>query len=126
VSGPRRERGATESLLQITFLLEAFVVFFASLVTFGLKVVPWYAVALGALALVLLLAAAAAGARFTWGVALGFVAQAALIATGILVSLMFVVGAVFLGIFLFCLVKGRQLDRNKAAWFAAQSKENNA
>lgn len=126
MSRPRRERGATESLLQITFLLEVFVVFFASLVTFGLKVVPWYAVALGALALVLLLAVAAAGARFAWGVALGFVAQAALVATGILVSLMYVVGAVFLGIFLFCLFKGRQLDRNKAAWFAAQSKENNA
>ena len=123
---PRRERGAMESLLQITYLLEVFVVFFAGLVTFGLRVVPWYTVALGALALVAVLAIAAAGARYTWGWVVGAVAQVALLATGFLESLMFVVGAIFVGIFLYCLIKGRQLDRNKAAYFAAQAKENNA
>ena len=126
MSRPRRERGAMESLLQITYLLEVFVIFFASLVAFGLKVVPWWAVALGALGLVVLLAVAALGARYPWGYLVGALAQLALVATGILVSLMFVVGTVFVGIFLFCLFKGQQLDRNKAAWFAAQTKENNA
>jgi hypothetical protein len=126
VSRPRRERGAMESLLQIVYLLEVFVIFFAGLVAFGLKVVPWWVVLLGALALVALLTVAALGAAHPWGYIVGAFAQLALVATGILVSLMFVVGTVFVGIFLFCLLKGQQLDRNKAAYFAAQSKENNA
>jgi hypothetical protein len=115
-----------ESLLQIALLLEAFVVFFAGLVAFGLRTAPLWALLLGALGIVALLAIAAVGARFTWGVAVGFVAQSALIATGVLVSLMYVIGIGLLGLYIFCFVKGRQLDRSKAAYLAAQPKENNA
>lgn len=38
VSKPRRPRSVTESLLSITLVLEASVLFFASLTAFGLRV----------------------------------------------------------------------------------------
>ncbi|MDQ4138386.1 MAG: DUF4233 domain-containing protein [Actinomycetota bacterium] len=115
----RRERTATESLLSIALVLEAVMVFFVTLTVYGLEQLP-PAVALGGgVALMLLLALDARLVRFPAGVWLGWVLQLGLILLGIVSPVMWVVGAGFAALWVFCFVKGRQLDRAKAAYLAA-------
>jgi formate/nitrite transporter FocA (FNT family) len=102
----RRERSATESLLSIALLLEAILVLPAGLVFGG-----------GAVLVVLLLVTGRLVGRAI-GVWTGWVLQAALIALGILLPLMYFVGALFLAIWIYCVVTGRRLDRQKAAYLA--------
>jgi hypothetical protein len=118
----RRERSLTETLLSITLGLEAAMMFFASLVVFGLdRLDPdWLALVYGAVFIVVLVIAAALQ-RYAWGVWFGAVLQLAIIATGLLEPMMFLVGAAFLALWVYCFVRGRQIDRQKAAWLAAQA-----
>jgi hypothetical protein len=115
VSAPRR-RGATESLLSIVLVLEAFVVFFVALVVFGLRILPPAAAFGGGALFIVVLVAASRAARYRWGWALGWVLQAALTATGILVPLMYVVGIGFAALFSYCFFTGRRLDRRNARY----------
>lgn len=112
---PRRRRTATESLLQIVLVLEACVMFFVTLTAFGLGVLPPLQVFLGGGGLLVLLAVTAGLTRHRWGVWLGWALQAALVATGLLMPAMFFVAALFLAFWIFCFVKGRQLDARNAA-----------
>ena len=114
----RRQRSVTESLLSIVLALEAFVVFFASLTIFGLKVLEpglpaWVALAGGGVFILVLLATVVV-LRYPWGVAIGWVLQAALIALGILAPLMYVVGGGFTLLWIYCFTRGRRIDRGRA------------
>jgi hypothetical protein len=114
----KRRRSVTESLLSIVLALEAFVVFFASLTIFGLKVLEpvlpaWVALPAGGVFILVLLATVAV-LRYPWGVAIGWVLQAALIALGILAPLMYVVGAGFAALWIYCFIRGRRIDRGRA------------
>ena len=110
----RRPRSATESLLSIALLLEAVLVFFVTLTVFGLRALPaGVAFAAGAtLFLVLLIDSRLV--RYPFGIWLGWLLQAVLIAAGVLVSLMYFIGAIFLAIWIYCFVTGRRLDRRNA------------
>ena len=122
----RRERGATESLLTIVLGLEGLLVFFAALSIYGTRAAT-PAVAFGsALALIVVILIATRALRYRGGHALGWVVQGALIAAGLLVPLMYLIGAGFTALWIFCFVRGRQLDNQKAAFLAALPKENNA
>jgi hypothetical protein len=112
----RRDRSATESLLSIALLLEAVLVFFVVMVAYGLKVLPTGIVFGGGALLVVLLLVAGRLAGRPVGVWLGWVLQAALIALGILLPLMYFIGAIFTAIWIYCFVTGRRLDRQKAAY----------
>lgn len=112
----RRERSATESLLSIALLLEAVLIFFVVMVAFGLKLLPVAVVFGGGAVLVVLLLVAGRLAGRAGGVWLGWTLQIALIALGILLSLMYFIGAIFAAIFIYCFVTGRRLDRRKAAY----------
>ena len=118
----RRERSLTETLLSITLGLEAAMMFFASLVVFGLdRLDPdWLALVYGA-AFIVVLVAAAGVQRWTWGVWLGAALQLAIIATGVLEPMMFLVGAAFAALWVYCFVRGRQIDERKVAWLAEQA-----
>ncbi len=118
----RRERSLTETLLSITLGLEAGMMFFAALVVFGLdRLDPdWLALVYGA-AFIVVLVIAAALQRYTWGVWFGAVLQLAIIATGLLEPMMFLVGAAFLALWVYCYVRARQIDGQKAAWLAEQA-----
>ena len=107
---PRRQRSVTESLLSIVLGLEAILLFFVALTAFGLKALPPAAALGGGAGLIVALAVAGGLVRYPWGVWLGWVLQAVLLATGIVLPLMYVVAAVFVAIWIFCFVKGRQLD----------------
>jgi hypothetical protein len=113
----RRERSVTESLLSIVLVIEAFVLFFAGLVAFGLKVLEpafpaWVALPAAAVLIVVLLATTTV-LRFAWGKALGWVLQAALIALGILLPMMYVVGGGFALLWIFCFTRGRRIDASR-------------
>jgi hypothetical protein len=107
---PRRQRSVTESLLGIVLGLEAILLFFVALTAFGLKALPPAAALGGGVGLIVALAIAGRLVRYSWGVWLGWVLQAVLLATGIVLPLMYVVAAVFVAIWIFCFVRGRQLD----------------
>ncbi len=109
----RRARSATESLLSIALGLEAILVFFVTLTVFGLKALDPVPAFAGGAALIVVLVLTARLVRYPWGIALGWVLQGVLVATGILLPVMYGVGAVFAGIWIFCFIKGRQLDRAK-------------
>jgi hypothetical protein len=115
----RRARTVTESLLSIVLLLEAFVLFFASLTVFGLKVLepalPAWAALVGGGVFIVVVLVTTAVLRYPWGVAIGWVLQAALIAVGFLAPMMFLVGAGFALFWIYCFTRGRRIDRDRAA-----------
>jgi hypothetical protein len=115
----RRDRGAQESLLSITLVLEAVMFFFPMMVVFGKHTLsPGWAFGGGLGGMVVLaLASRLTGNRA--GVWFGWLLQAAILATGFIEPFMFVVGLVFLAFWIFCFVKGGQLDRQNAARRAA-------
>lgn len=112
----RPVRSASESLLSIALLLEAVLVFFIVMVAFGLKLLPIPVVFGGGAVLVALLLVAGRLAGGPVGVWIGWVLQFALIALGILLPLMYFIGAIFAAIWIYCFVIGRRLDRRKAAY----------
>ena len=115
----RRRRSTTESLLSIVLLLEAILLFFVSLVLFGLKTLtPLVAFGGGAVFVVVILATIAL-TRWPIGIALGWVIQAALIALGVFNPVMYVVGAGFAAFWIWCFVRGRQIDRARRDYLAS-------
>lgn len=110
----KRRRGAVESLLSIVLVLESLLVFFLALAVFALDILP-PAVAFGAgAALFLALVATSRLVRHSWGVWIGWVLQVALIATGFLEPFMFLIGAGFAALWIYCFVTGTRLDRRNA------------
>lgn len=108
---PRRRRSATESLVSIALGLEALLVFFVTMAVFGLREVsPGVAFGGGAVLFVLLVIAAAY-ARFGWAIWLGWGMQVVLIALGLVLPVMYAIGAGFAAIFIYCFLTGRRLDR---------------
>lgn len=113
-STPRRRRSVTESLLSIVLLLEAFVVFFVTLTVFGLGVLPPGVAFGGGAALLLALVFTVRTLRYSWGVWVGWGMQLVLLATGLIAPAMYFVTAIFIGLWIFCFVQGRRIDRRKA------------
>ena len=109
----RRVRSTSESLLSIVLALEAMLVFFVSLTVFGLRVLPALIALGGGTLLIVILLMAGRALRYPWGIWVGWVLQAVLIATGMLLPVMYVVGAVFVAIWVYCFVRGRQIDRQR-------------
>ena len=112
---PRRRRGAAESLLSIVLVLEAMSMFFVMLVVNGRDLLPTgvaFGGGLGAIVVILLVSRVL---RFRWGIVLGCLVQIGLIACGLLDPVMYVVAAVFVALWTYCLIKGLQLDRLNAA-----------
>jgi hypothetical protein len=110
----KRQRSTTESLLAIVLMLEAFLVFFAALTAFGTDLLPAGVALGGGAAFIVLLALDGRLVRYDWGVWLGWVLQAGLIALGFLLLLMFLIGAGFLALWIYCFVRGRSIDRARA------------
>lgn len=114
-AGHVRVRTVRESLGSIALGIEIVVVFLAALVAFGLKVVPALTALLGGGALIILLIIAMGLLRYRPGIWLGWVLQAVLIASGFLVAMMFIVGAIFAAMWAYCVITGARLDNRKLA-----------
>ena len=112
----------TPRLAATTLLLEAFVVFFATLVASRLLTGPGgpsvgavFAVG-GALTVVFVLATGVV--RRPGGLVVGTGLQVVLVALGVLVPVMFLVGAVFAALWFWLVGIGRRIDRDRRAWAA--------
>lgn len=109
-------RPVTSSLLSIVLGLEGAVIFFAALTAFGLqRLEPATAFIGGAVLMAIYFVAAGGVRRASWGQWLGWVLQAVLLATGIVLTPMFVIGALFVGLWIWCWIRGRSIDRAQAA-----------
>lgn len=109
----RRERGVTETLLSIVLVLEAVVLFFATLAINGLTDIPTVVVLGGGFGAIVVFVVVAMLQRFAAGVVLGGTLQVVLIASGFLVGAMFVVGAVFAALWVWCLVRARRIEESR-------------
>ena len=120
---PKKRRSIKIMFASTVLLLEAFVVFFGTLVVFGLRrdeIDP--ALILGAgVVLSLLLVLTCAVLTRPWGIAVGWVLQLAIIATGFLEPTMFLVGIAFALTWLYGIRTGRRLDRENAERDRAQA-----
>jgi hypothetical protein len=108
---PRRQRSLTESLLSIVLGLEAVLVFFIALTVYGLRALSPLEAFVGGAALVIILVLAIRIVRYPWGIWVGWVLQAALLATGILLPALYIATALFVALWIFCFVRARQIER---------------
>lgn len=94
--------------------LEAFLVFFATLAASALSDLPGRTVWIGGGLLVLVCVLAAAVVRRPGGVAVGWVVQVLVIATGLVLPAMAVLGVVFAALYGWFVVLGGRIDRERA------------
>jgi hypothetical protein len=117
--GPRSVR---RTLASIVLAFEVVVVFLAALVIWGLSreegdilgLPEWAPLAGGGL-VILALIVTIASLRREWAYRLGWALQAVIFASGLLNPAMFVVGALFGGMWAYCMVVGGRIDRDRAA-----------
>lgn len=109
-----RNKSAKSQLGSLVFVFESVVVFFATLVAFGLKVYPEpatiWAVGLG-IAFTLMILPAVLGKPGTYFV--GWLMQLVVLSLGFWVPLMFVLGVIFLGMWVWGMIAGATIDKAK-------------
>lgn len=110
---PRRQRGVTESLLSLVLILEAIVVFFATITIRGLTDLPSLTILLGGFGAITVFVIVAGLQRFRAGVVVGGVLQVALLATGLLHPYMYLIGAVFAAMWAWSLVRARRIEKSR-------------
>ena len=125
---PKKRRSTKVMFASTVLLLEAFVMFFATLAVFGLRRGEFPpAVILGVgIGLSVVMIVACAFLTRPWGIGLGWILQLVLILSGIFEPAMFLVGALFAAAWWYGIRTGIRLDREageraraQAAWEAA-------
>jgi hypothetical protein len=107
----RRQRNLTESLLSIVLTLEAILVFFIALTVYGLHALPPAEAFGGGAVLAIVLLAATRIVRYSWGVWIGWVLQVVILSTGIVLPALYIAALFFIAMWIFCFVRGRQVDK---------------
>ena len=111
-----RTPSTQRTLASMLLAFESFVVFFATLVAFGLKAaepVAVWSVGLGlAFLMILTPAILRSKASYYWGWAL----QLITLLTGIWVPLMWLVGAIFVCLWVWAMLAGTTIDKARAAY----------
>ena len=118
------------SLASIVLGFETIVVFLAALVLWGLTppeggpfgLPAWAALVAGGV-IIAGLVVTIASLRFSWGYALGWVLQVLIVAAGLINPAMYVVGALYGGMWWYCMVAGARIDRERAAAAAGKEQE---
>lgn len=107
---PRRARTVKESLGSIVLGFESVIVFLATLVAFGLKAADPVIVLVGGGVVCLALVATLGLLDRPVGFRIGWVLQFVIVASGVLVPIMFAIGAAFVALWTYCMVTGTRLD----------------
>lgn len=118
-----RKKSTKRALSSMLMAFESFVVFFATLVAFGLKVADGptvWAVGL-TIAFLLIVSPAFLGKPFSY--AFGWFLQIVVLALGIWVPLMYVVGGIFVCLWAWAMIAGGTIDKARAA-LERQNEEN--
>lgn len=110
----KRYRTITEQLGSLLLIFEVFSVGLCGLAIFGLRALPaWVALGGAALFIVLMLVGVYV-LRFSWGRWYVLALHIALVMTGLVNGAMYVVGGLFLAIWLYCMVRGGKIDAERA------------
>jgi len=112
-AAPRRS--VKRMLGSIVLGFESLVMFLAALVVFGLGALPPAIALVGGGLLCVALVTTAALLRHEWAFIAGWVLPVLILATAILVPLMVIVGAMFGGMWVYCMIRGAAIDRENAA-----------
>ena len=120
---PKKRRSIKVMFASTVLLLEAFVVFFGTLVAFGLHKdrFPQPVILSVGIALALVLVLCCALVRKPAGIALGWILQLLIIATGFVEPMMFVIGVLFALSWWYGVRTGIRLDRENAQRDAEQA-----
>ncbi len=110
-----RNKSTQRTLGSMLMAFESFVVFFATLVAFGLKVADGPTVwTIGlALSFLLIMTPAILGKKFSY--AWGWFLQIVVVALGIWVPLMYVIGGIFVCLWAWAMIAGGTIDKARAA-----------
>ncbi|WP_456826828.1 DUF4233 domain-containing protein [Cellulomonas sp. P5_E12] len=115
----RRKRPAKPQFAQTILILEAMLVFFATLVAYGLRLAPastiWWVG--GSLSLVLILLSGMVSRP--GGYLAGSIVQVFVLAGGFAIPMMFAVGVIFVVLWVVALRLGGRIDRERAEYDAA-------
>ena len=111
----RKRQSVQQSLASIVLGFELIVMFLAALVAFGLKALSAPVALIGGAVICLVIVATLGLLRYRWGIIVGWVVQGVIVATGIFVPIMFIIGALFAGMWVYSMVAGGRIDREKAA-----------
>ncbi|KQY44612.1 DUF4233 domain-containing protein [Cellulomonas sp. Root137] len=115
----RRKRPAKPQFTQTILILEAVLVFFATLVAYGLRLAPastiWWVG--GSLSVVLVLLSGLVSRP--GGYLAGSIVQVFVLAGGFVIPMMFAVGAIFVVLWVVALRLGGKIDRERAEYDAA-------
>jgi hypothetical protein len=113
--GGGRPRSVRGSLLSIVLGFEVVVVFLGALVAFGLDALEPAVAFIGGGVLVAVMIVTLGLVQFRIGAIIGTVVQAAIVASGFLVPVMFFIGGVFAAVWVYCLIVGTGIDRRNSA-----------
>jgi hypothetical protein len=119
-----RNRSTQATLGSLVMVFQSVVVFFATLVGFGLQVYPSPAVIWGVglgLSVLLMIFPAILGKPGTY--LMGWVLQLVVLSLGIWVPLMYLLGAVFIAMWAWGMIAGGTIDKARAAKNKIDSKE---
>jgi hypothetical protein len=120
MSARRGSRSIKQTLGSIILGFEMVVMFLGSLVIFGLKALPAPVALIGGAVLCLIIVATIPLLRFRWGYWLGWAVQAAIVATGLLVPMMFLVGGMAAAVWTYAMVQGDKIERQQALYREAK------
>jgi hypothetical protein len=115
-------RSLRRILASIVLAFETIVVFLAALVIWGLSrgteglfgLPEWTPLVVGGI-VILGLVVTMALLRFEWAYLLGWALQGLILLSGLVNPAMYVVGAVFGGMWVYCMIVGGRIDRERAA-----------
>lgn len=121
VSGAARgQRSTQRALASIVLGFELIIVVLIGLTIFGLSITEPRELGLylgGGLAVVILVALAVMR-RGKMGIYLGWAVHGLMLLSAIVLPMAIVVGVLFTALWIYCMVKGAQLDRQRATWIA--------
>lgn len=120
ISGNTNGRGSTQAALGSIILgFELFVIFLTGLTTFGLRIFDPPSLGIwGGIGLCVLTVVALACMRTRIGIWLGWLVQILLLLSAFFLPLILLVGLIFTAVYAYGMIKGAQIDRQKAVWRA--------
>ena len=123
IAGSRRGPTSTQkALASIVLGFELCIVVLMGLTMFGLSVLEPRELGLyvgGGLAIVTLVGLAGMR-RGRFGIIVGWILHALMLLTAIILPMSLIVSLLFTALWVYCMVRGAKIDRDRAAWFAQQ------
>lgn len=111
------------ALASIVLGFELIVVFLIGMTVFGLAILEPAELGIwGGLALCAVIIAALATMRFgRTGIVIGWAVHALMLLSGFVLPMALIVGVIFTALWIYCMVKGARIDRDRDAWLASQA-----